>query len=202
MFSTMPSLVERLEREGRVGGDLRQEARVGVAVGVERLLAVRRTCAAGFRRGCAAVRLAWLWKRRPDCRRRAGGRWSAPSRGCGRRGCRRWRRGRRRRPGCASSSGMPLPWLVNGVEALPRVVPAGVSPRSPCPPARAPFGIALALVEARRADEAERRARRQVRRQLAVVGERRQIASARRCRRCACTARRPAASARCSSGRS
>ena len=41
MFSTMPSLSSVWNVKADVGGDLGEEAGVGVAVGVERLLAVR-----------------------------------------------------------------------------------------------------------------------------------------------------------------
>ena len=45
---------------GDVGGNLGQEAGVGVAVGVERLLAVRRTCARGISPRMRSRSLAWL----------------------------------------------------------------------------------------------------------------------------------------------
>ncbi len=155
-------LVERLEGEGDVGGDLREEARVRVAVGVERLLAVLVELA---HRDLAedAQPLAGVVV---EACRATGDRWSAPSPGCGWRGCRCSRTGRRRRPGRSSCT---------GCSCCARRRRTGRRPRSRSPGGTAPVRERLALVEARRADQAERRPFRQVLRQLAVVGQRRQL---------------------------
>ena len=183
----MPSLSSVWNVKATSAGILARKLVSGLPSGSSRLLAVRRTCAPGSRRGCAAAR----WR---GCRR-AGRPWAAAVGG---------RLHRQDADGVDVVVGVQpasAPWTVP-VACRARSVAdtAGVRVAGQVavtlPGRHDAVGIALALVQARRADQAERRPLRQVRRQLAVVGQRRQALSARRRRRCAC--RGPAARGHCS----
>ena len=139
--------IERLERERRVGGDLGEEARVGIAFGIEDRRSVASNLRSGISPRMRSRSSAWLVNLPPSRAGRSCDACAAPWRRCGPPRCRCSSTCRRRAPCVPQLLLWPFSPVLNASS------PSNVSDHDGTVP-----GKALALVEAARADEAERRA--------------------------------------------